>query len=184
MLTDVVLPDPRVDRTVGPLAFSETTMSLLNPRTIRAVAAAASIAALGALTACAQPYPGNNGSYASGPVRQSPILAEYGRVEGIEAVAIRSRPTGAGAILGAVLGGVVGSQFGGGNGRIVGGVAGAVGGGVAGNAIENHNRREDEVFRVTVRFDNGSFRSYDFQQVGDLRNGDRVKFEGGQLYRV
>lgn len=165
-------------------AILENTMSLLATRTIRAVAAATSVSAVVMLTACAQPFPGNNGTYASGPVRQSPILAEYGRVEGIEAVAIRSRPTGAGAILGAVLGGVVGSQFGGGSGRIVGGVAGAVGGGVAGNAIENHSRHEDEVFRVTVRYDNGTFRSYDFQQVGTLRTGDRVKFEAGQLYRV
>jgi hypothetical protein len=53
-----------------------------------------------------------------------------------------------------------------------------------GNQIERRNRRDDEIYRVSVRFDNGSVESYDFQRVDDLRVGDRVKWEGGQLHRV
>jgi hypothetical protein len=60
---------------------------------------------------------------------------------------------------------------------------GIVGGAVAGNAIENRNKRDDEVYRVWVRMDNGSMRSIDFHRVDDLRVGDRVRYDGGQLYR-
>ena len=102
----------------------------------------------------------------------------------IDVVATNSRPSGAGAILGAVLGGVVGNQFGGGTGRAAATVAGAVGGGLAGNAIEKRNRRDDEAFRVSVRFNDGDVRDFHFKDIGDLRVGDRVRFEGGQLYRM
>ena len=98
-------------------------------------------------------------------VRPAPVYAEYGRVENIGYVQISQRPSGAGAVLGAVIGGVVG-------------------GAIVGNAIEGRQRREDELYRVQVRFDNGSVRDYDFQRIDDLRIGDRVKFEGGQLHRL
>jgi outer membrane lipoprotein SlyB len=113
-----------------------------------------------------------------------PVYAEYGRVENIGYVQISQRPSGAGAVLGAVIGGVVGNRFGGGTGRAVATGAGVVGGAIVGNAIEGRQRREDELYRVQVRFDNGSVRDYDFQRIDDLRIGDRVKFEGGQLHRL
>ena len=117
-------------------------------------------------------------------VRPAPVYAEYGRVENIGYVQISQRPSGAGAVLGAVIGGVVGNRFGGGTGRAVATGAGVVGGAIVGNAIEGRQRREDELYRVQVRFDKGSVRAYDFQRIDDLRIGDRVKFEGGQLHRV
>lgn len=55
---------------------------------------------------------------------------------------------------------------------------------MVGNAIEGRQRREDEVYRVQVRFDNGSVREFDFQRIDDLAVGDRVKFEGGQIHRM
>ena len=61
---------------------------------------------------------------------------------------------------------------------------GAVGGAVAGNAIEKRNRRDDEVYRVSVRFEDGSVRDFDFQRIDDLRVGDRVRWDGGQLIRI
>ena len=45
------------------------------------------------------------------------------------------------------------------------------------------NKRDDEIYRVWVRLDNGVMRSLDFHRVDDLRVGDRVRYEGGQLYR-
>jgi len=117
-------------------------------------------------------------------VRPAPVYAEYGRVENIGYVQISQRPSGAGAVLGAVIGGVVGNRFGGGSGRALATGVGVVGGAIAGNAIEGRQRRDDELYRVQVRFDNGSAREYDFQRIDDLRIGDRVKFEGGQLHRV
>jgi outer membrane lipoprotein SlyB len=123
--------------------------------------------------------------YVPAPVsRPVPVLAEFGRVENIGVVQTSSRPSGAGAILGAVIGGVVGNQFGAGGGRALATGAGVIGGAVAGNAIENRNRRDDEVYRVNVRFDNGSAREFDFQRIDDLRVGDRVKLESGQLHRL
>ena len=82
-----------------------------------------------------------------------------------------------------MIGGVVGNQFGSGTGRALATGAGIVGGAVAGNAIENRNKRDDEVYRVWIRLDNGTMRSLDFHRVDDLRVGDRVRYDGGQLYR-
>jgi outer membrane lipoprotein SlyB len=114
-----------------------------------------------------------------------PVYAEFGVVRNIEIIQIASRNNNAGgAILGAVIGGIIGHQLGGGTGNTLATGAGAIGGAVAGNAIQNRNRRDDEVYRVEVRFDNGSMRQIDFQRIDDLRVGDRVKFEGGQLHRL
>lgn len=141
------------------------------------------VASLAALAACVSPPQAS--TYSPAPVNQQvPSYAEYGQVQNIGNVAVASRTSGGGALLGAVIGGVVGHQFGGGTGKTLATGAGVVGGALAGNVIEGRNRRDDEVFRVQVRFDNGSVREYDFQRIDDLRVGDRVKFEGGQLHRV
>jgi outer membrane lipoprotein SlyB len=117
-------------------------------------------------------------------MRPVPVSAEYGRVENIGYIQVSQRPSGAGAVLGAVIGGVVGNRFGSGSGKALATGAGVVGGAIAGNAIEGRQRRDDELYRVTVRFDNGNVRDFDFQRIDDLRSGDRVKFEGGQLHRL
>ena len=154
----------------------------MNTRRISTVAALASLALL---SACVVAPPREQVAYAPQPaVRQVPVYAEYGRVENIGYVQIAQRPSGAGAVLGAVIGGVVGNRFGEGTGRALATGAGVVGGAVVGNAIEGRQRRDDEVYRVHVRFDNGSARDFDFQRIDDLRVGDRVKFEGGQLHRL
>ena len=116
--------------------------------------------------------------------QQAPVQALYGRVQNIGYVQTSTRPSGAGAVLGAVIGGVVGHQFGGGGGNVLATGVGVVGGAVAGNAIEGRTRRDDEAYRVQVRFDDGSVREFDFMRIDDLRIGDRVKFESGQLHRV
>jgi outer membrane lipoprotein SlyB len=113
-----------------------------------------------------------------------PVYVEFGVVRSIEIIATPARNTAGGAVLGAVIGGVIGHQLGGGSGKALATGAGVIGGAVAGNAIENRNRRDDEVYRVNVRMDNGSAREFDFQRIDDLRVGDRVKFEGGQLHRL
>ena len=62
-------------------------------------------------------------------------------------------------------------------------MVGAVAGGVAGNQIEKRNKRDDEFYRVSIRFDNGSSAQYDYNDINDLRVGDRVKIQNGQIYR-
>ena len=113
-----------------------------------------------------------------------PLYVETGVVRNIDIIATASRNHAGGAVLGAVIGAVIGHQIGGGGGRALATGAGAIGGAVVGNAIENRQRRDDEVYRVSVRFDSGSVRDFDFQRIDDLRTGDRVKFEGGQLHRL
>lgn len=143
--------------------------------------------ALSALAACATSprYESGYGAAPAASTYASPApYANYGVVRAIEVVPLASRPSGAGAILGAIVGGVVGNQFGSGTGRAATTIGGAAAGAVAGNAIERRSRREDEVFRVSVRFEDGSIRDFDYQQIGDLRVGDRVAFVDGQLRYV
>ena len=143
------------------------------------------VSTLAVLTGCVVAPPRERVVYAAQPMqRQVPVYAEYGRVENIGYVQVSQRPSGAGAILGAVIGGVVGNRFGSGGGRALATGAGVVGGAVVGNAIEGRNQREGELYRVQVRFDNGSVRDFDFQRIDDLRSGDRVKLENGQLHRI
>ncbi len=144
--------------------------------------------ALSLLAACASSNRYDD-RYSSSPVPSSSYgrpgaYVEYGVVRSIDTVSMASRPSGAGIVLGAVIGAVVGNQFGSGSGRAAATVGGAVAGGVAGNAIERRQRRDDEAFRVSVRFDDGSVRDFDVQRIDDLRTGDRVKLEGGQLHYV
>jgi outer membrane lipoprotein SlyB len=158
---------------------------------IRPITTALDAVALSALTACATSpgynQPHNDPYYstaAAQPTYDEPVRAEYGVVRAIDIVPVASRPSGAGAVLGAIVGGVVGHQFGSGTGNALTTIGGAVGGAAAGNAIEQRTRRDDEVFRVTVRFDDGSVRDFDYQRIDDLRVGDRVKLEDGQLHFV
>jgi outer membrane lipoprotein SlyB len=110
----------------------------------------------------------------------------YGHVRSIESIGIaRDQPQGAGAVVGGVIGAVVGRQMADSNsGKNVGTVAGAVGGALIGNEIEKSARRDNNGVRVTVSLDNGSLRSFDFKDAGNLRVGDRVRIEGSQLYRL
>lgn len=119
-------------------------------------------------------------------VHSSPHIAseKYGRVTDIEVLSREARTSGGGAVLGAVIGGVLGHQVGKGTGRDLATGAGAVGGAIAGNSVEKRNSRDDEIYRITVRLENGSRQQFDYEHIDDLRVGDRVKVEDGQLERL
>ncbi len=156
---------------------------------VRQLAICATIGTLALLTACAGPARREARAERMDNVAVAPLPAaaqygELGQVQSIDIIPVASRTGGGGAILGAVLGGVIGNQFGAGMGKAVATGAGVVAGAAIGNNVERRNRREDEVFRVSVRFDNGAMRAIDFQRIDDLRVGDRVKWEQGQLYRL
>jgi outer membrane lipoprotein SlyB len=124
----------------------------------------------------AYPAPNSQGSY-----------SEFGRVSNIEVLRTpeQGRPSGLGAVIGGVAGAVVGRQIGGGTGRDVATVAGALGGAVAGNAVErNRNAGVRESYRVSVQLDNGSARIYEVPSPGELRVGDRVRLDNGQISRL
>ena len=133
-------------------------------------------------------YPNQYPPQAQYPAQnQQGNYVEYGRVNNIEVFQTQQQQaqgSGLGAILGGVAGAVVGHQFGGGSGRDVATVAGALGGAVAGNAIEkNRNPSVGQAYRVTVQMDNGGARAYDMPSTGELRIGDRVRVQNGQLFR-
>lgn len=101
-----------------------------------------------------------------------------GVVESSKAVKQKGEGTGLGAIAGGVLGGVVGNQFGSGSGRTAMTVVGAVGGGVAGHEVEKQVRSET-VFKVKVRMEDGSLRT--FRRSQSLAVGTPVRAEGDRL---
>jgi outer membrane lipoprotein SlyB len=177
----------------------------------RAIGVSASVLMLSTLAACVAPmqtsesaypapyptqypaqYPGQypQGGYpAAGYPAQNPQRAytEYGRVSNVEVLHTpeQGRGSGVGAVLGGVAGAVLGHQIGGGSGRDAATVVGAVGGAVAGNAIEkNRNTTVRESYRVSIQLDNGSSRAYDVPSYGELRVGDRVRIENGQIFRM
>lgn len=119
----------------------------------------------------AQPAP------AAGPAPQ--ICRDCGTVESVQEVATKGEGSGLGAVAGGVLGGVLGNQVGGGTGKDLATIAGAVGGAFAGHEVEK-NMRTNKQYQVTVRFDDGSVRS--FKQPGaGWRVGERVRASNGSL---
>lgn len=160
----------------------------------RASAFVASGVAIAMLAACAD-YPTSSAypsypSTTSYPTANYPSAsAEYGRIVNIEYLPVGSTAPNNG-ILGAVVGGVagalLGSTIGGGSGR----TAATVLGGVAGAAVGNHLGRNSAGattqagYRITMQSDQGVMRTYEVPATGDLRVGDRVRFENGVIYRA
>jgi outer membrane lipoprotein SlyB len=118
---------------------------------------------------------------AQAPGNSSSEVTAYGRVSDIDVVDGKSSGAG-GLVLGAVLGGVIGHQIGSGTGRDVATGLGAVGGALIGRQIQKRN--ETDLYRVTVRLDNGTQRSFDYQRIDDLKVGDRVRIDDGQIVRL
>ena len=158
----------------------------------RFVLVTSSAVMLASLMACApmNPAPVSTFPTSNSTTNTQGAYVEYGRVNNVEIIRTQAPPTqssGVGAVIGGVAGAVVGSQIGSGTGRTAATVIGAVGGAVAGNAIEKSrtaNAAAGESYRVSVQLDNGSMRAYDVSTYGELRIGDRVRIENGQLYRV
>jgi outer membrane lipoprotein SlyB len=141
------------------------------------------------LTACSTHEPRHSGTH---PIHSSVHdsrydsrdAAYYGRVSNIEILSVESKSSGSGAVLGAVIGGVLGHQVGKGKGRDVATGAGAIGGAVAGHKLEKRNGRDNEIYRVTVSFENGSRQDFDYEDIGNLQVGDRVSVDNGRIEQL
>jgi outer membrane lipoprotein SlyB len=135
--------------------------------------------ALGAAGGCAtrQPAP------VAAPAQGATYGAQYGVVQGIDTVRAQSRTSGGGALLGGAVGALVGHNIEHGNKKVFATGAGAVVGALIGNEIEKNNRGYTDVYRVTVRTDQGGVRSFDYASLDNLRVGDRVRIDNNQLYR-
>ncbi|MES2529674.1 MAG: glycine zipper 2TM domain-containing protein [Pseudomonadota bacterium] len=158
---------------------------------LRYLSLGAGALALVSLTACVAPPPAYTTSYPYQAAPVQPIRSsyiEYGRVANIEVLRTETpgyAPGGGGAIAGGLVGGVLGNQIGHGGGRAAATALGVVGGALLGNNIEaNNNRpRVAESYRISVQTENGGYRAFDVASPGDLRVGDRVRLDNGQISR-
>ncbi|MEX8191445.1 glycine zipper 2TM domain-containing protein [Comamonas guangdongensis] len=123
-------------------------------------------------------YPSQSGQY---------NYVQQGRVLNIETVRVQdgSGIGAGGAIAGGVIGGVLGNQVGKGNGRTLATIAGVVGGALAGNAVQNSvgGGSVRDIYRVTVQLQDGSVRSFDYQNAPQFNIGETVRVDGNQIYR-
>jgi outer membrane lipoprotein SlyB len=103
-----------------------------------------------------------------------------GRVTGVQVVEAEKPTSGLGAVGGAVVGGLLGNQIGNGNGRILGTVAGAAAGGFGGNYAEK-KLNTNKSYRVSVQMDDGSRRTFTYQNPPGVEVGQRVHLERGVL---
>lgn len=118
---------------------------------------------------------------------ESPTLVSgYGIVQAIDMVPRESaRGIGIGTVAGAVVGGVLGNQVGSGTGRTAATVAGVAGGALAGHAIENRTQGQAaQVYRVTLRMDDGTLQNLIQESAPTLRIGDRVRISNGVIERM
>jgi outer membrane lipoprotein SlyB len=105
-------------------------------------------------------------------VSEQPAV-RIGTVESIVQDTVQNVNTTAGTIGGALIGGALGSLVGGGTGQTVATVVGAVGGGFAGNQLAQ--RGQTFVWRIGVRYDDGTFANVQQTAAPALRIGDRVR---------
>ena len=116
------------------------------------------------------------------PTQPAVAAADTGVIAAIQPITRSSAPTGAGAAVGGVLGAVIGHQVGGGDGKKIATAAGAVGGAVIGHQVEKDRSRTVVGYRIDVRMDDGSTRTFQPQAVGGLAIGQRVQVRNGQLH--
>jgi outer membrane lipoprotein SlyB len=99
--------------------------------------------------------------------------ARVGTVISITQDTVQNVHTGVGGIGGALIGGGIGSLFGGGSGQTVATVIGAAGGAYLGSQAAQ--RSQTFVWRIGVRYDDGSVATVQQTTAPALRIGDRVR---------
>lgn len=141
------------------------------------------IAMAGALTlgACSNvPPPESTATYPP----SSSVYSGYGVLQSIELVRQDGSGLGLGTIAGAVVGGIVGSQMGQGQGKTAATVIGAAGGAYAGHELEKQRQQQPaDVYKFTIRMNDGSYQTVTQPGNPDIRVGDRVKITNGVVQR-
>ncbi|MGK5080339.1 glycine zipper 2TM domain-containing protein [Janthinobacterium sp. HLX7-2] len=143
-----------------------------------ATMAALMLAATAVLSGCANTGPSQSQYY---PANQ-PESATYGTIDTIQIVQGGGQTSGTGAVVGGIAGALLGNTIGSGGGRTAATVAGAVAGGVVGNQVEGR-RQQGQAYQISVRLDNGEYRTVVQDNVNDLRPGNRVRVVDGRVYR-
>ena len=112
-----------------------------------------------------------------------PVIASCtscGTVESVRTVEVKGQGTGLGAVAGGVTGAVVGHQIGNGNGNVAMTILGAAGGAFAGNEIEK-NVKKHYSYRVTVRMDDGTYRTISQANPPSVAVGEKVRVANGTV---
>lgn len=109
------------------------------------------------------------------------ICNTCGRIENVSVVQQAGEGSGLGAIAGGVAGALLGNRVGRGTGRKVATVAAAAGGAFAGHQVEKHVKSSKR-YDVTVRMEDGSVRSFPFDNEPSFQSGDRVRVVDGKLH--
>jgi len=126
-----------------------------------------------------------------GTVNSGNTYSGYGVVQSIDLVqqgssgntGIGGSGIGIGTIAGAVVGGVLGNQVGSGRGNTVATVAGAAGGAYVGHELENRQQQTADVYRFTIRMEDGSYQTLTQNTNTGFRVGDRVRIDNGSMQR-
>lgn len=106
----------------------------------------------------------------------------YGTVESVQVVD-RNEPGLLGTIAGGVVGGVIGHQIGSGRGQTATTIVGAAGGAYAGREIEKRTNKSSDIYKITVRMDDGSYQAIAQETNPNLRVGDHVRIHNGVITR-
>jgi len=102
-----------------------------------------------------------------------PSAGRVGTVESITQETVQNVNNTVGTVGGAVVGGLLGNQVGGGRGQTAATVVGAAGGAFVGNQAAQ--RSQTFVWRIGVRYDDGSIATIQQTAAPNLRIGDRVR---------
>ncbi|MFZ4876733.1 glycine zipper 2TM domain-containing protein [Janthinobacterium sp. Mn2066] len=140
-----------------------------------ATLAALMLAATAVLSGCANTGPSQNYGAPQGD------YSTYGTIDSIQVIQGGSS-SGAGAIVGGIAGALLGNTIGSGGGRTAATVAGAVAGGVVGNQVENR-QQSGLNYQISVRLDNGEYRTIVQDNANNLQPGNRVRIVDGRVYR-
>ncbi|MDB5811403.1 MAG: 17 kDa surface antigen [Betaproteobacteria bacterium] len=116
------------------------------------------------------------------PVAAQPPCSNCGTVDSIRTIEKAGEGSAVGMIAGGVLGGLLGHQIGRGSGNTAATIIGAAGGAYAGNQVEK-NVKKVLHYDVSVRMDDGSLRTVNYDVEPGFRTGDKVRFIDGRLTR-
>ena len=112
----------------------------------------------------------------------APVCLDCGKVIAVAVTEKAGEGGPLGMIAGGAAGALLGHQIGGGTGKDLATIAGAVGGAYAGKKIEERAKTHT-LWNVSVQFEDGSKRSYEFAQEPGYRVGDAVKRSGDTISR-
>jgi outer membrane lipoprotein SlyB len=107
----------------------------------------------------------------------------YGTIDSITVTRGSAGSGTAGAVVGGVVGGLLGNQVGSGSGRTAATAAGAIAGAMVGKEVQENRAGDRDMYQVSIRMDNGDYRTVVQDSVYDLRVGNRVRVVDGRAYR-